>query len=407
MEQSWHLKAQTLKRSGFEYNPVIREKNPARFLELFFDALDLNRSIWLASPDWGEMRLRELEMLMKQDAPDGSILIPSGGTSGKLRFAIHTRETLFESARAFLEFFGQTHSHRALCVLPMHHVSGLMQAIRVALSDGRLTFGNPHDPRIGLQDDFEREGCFLSLVPTQLRRLLDDGAAEWLRGFDTIIIGGAALDSALWQRALEERLPLVPSYGMTETAAMVCALAKDDFLAGKSGAGKALPHAEITIETASGTSSEKNAGRVRVRAKSLCKGTIPAATIDPREGLLTNDLGWLDEAGGLHIKGRADRVIICGGEKIDPAEIEEAMLATGLVRDVAVIGIPDAKWGQLAAVFYVSDTESQSVEGDLKTRIRETLSPKHVPKKWIRMDIIPRSEAGKLDTTKLQNFGLD
>ena len=60
MEQSWHLKAQTLIRSGLEYNPVIREKNPARFLELFFDALDLNRSIWLATPDWGEMRLREL-----------------------------------------------------------------------------------------------------------------------------------------------------------------------------------------------------------------------------------------------------------------------------------------------------------------------------------------------------------
>jgi o-succinylbenzoate---CoA ligase len=334
-------------------------------------------------------------------------MIPSGGTSGKLRFAIHTRETLFESARAFLEFFGQPRGHHALCVLPMHHVSGLMQAIRVALSDGRLTLGNPHDPRIGLPDDFEREGCFLSLVPTQLRRLLDDGAAEWLRGFGTIIIGGAALDTALWQKAFDERLPLVPSYGMTETAAMVCALAKYDFLAGKSGVGEALPHAEISIETDSGAASEKNAGRVRVRAKSLCKGTIPATNIEPGEGLLTNDLGWLDDTGSLHIKGRADRVIICGGEKIDPAEIEEAVLATGLVRDVAVIGIPDEKWGQLAAAFYVSATESKSVEDDLKIRLRDTLSPKHVPKKWFKLENLPRSEAGKLDTMKLQSFGLD
>jgi o-succinylbenzoate---CoA ligase len=373
---------------------VIRESDPTRFLETFFAAMEQGCAIWLASPDWGEERLRETaEMANETECEPGAILIPTGGTTGRLRFAAHTWETLSASARGFGEFFGETCGHKTLCVLPLYHVSGLMQAVRVATFGGRLVVGNAHDPRAGLPPDFSPEGFFISLVPTQLRRLLDDGAAAWLGRFKTILVGGASLDTALAARAFEARLPLSPSYGMTETAAAICALKPSEFLAGASGVGRPLPHVSVTLDADS---------RVRIRAKSLCAVMIPAKGADFSNGLLTNDIGEMGADGVLHIKGRADRVIVSGGQKIDAGEVEEALLETGLLTDAFVLGMSDPLWGEKVAALYAGKQASQGLEESLKNAVRRKLSPIHVPKKWVRVDAIPRNAAGKPDVAAIR-----
>lgn len=374
---------------------VLREASPEAFLEQFFASVCGGHSVWIAAPDWGAARVREMAAIVNETPlPEGSIMIPTGGTSGVLRFAMHTWETLSESARGFGTFYGVTEGHRSLCVLPTCHVSGLMQAVRVAVLGGKLVRGDPHAPQNGLPAGFAPEDCFLSLVPTQLRRLLDDGAAEWLRRFKTIIIGGAALDDTLAQRARTERLPLSPSYGMTETAAVACALTPQEFLDGRSGVGKPLPHVTISLGEDS---------RVHIRAKSLCKKLVPTIGTDLSDGLLTNDIGEIDEDGFLHIKSRSDRVIISGGEKIDPGEVEAALFATGLVLDTYVIGTTSREWGEAVTVLYVP-ANGNEVEPLLAARLRETLSPVHVPKTWLRVDAIPRNDAGKPDVAAIRNL---
>jgi len=415
MERSWRLSDAAAYSLGLTPNVhaerheggesiLIRERISERFLSLFFAAVERGCTIWLAAPDWGEDRLGELEKLNRIPVAPGSILIPTGGTSGQLRYAVHTWDTLCASVTGFLDFFGQHDGHRALCALPLHHVSGLMQAVRVVLAGGRLYSTGAHNPKASLPDDFKPEGVYFSLVPTQLRRLLDAGEAPWLRRFECLLLGGAATEPTLLHRAMDERLPLCPSYGMTETAAMVTALRPEEFLSlgSAGGAGQALGHAAIEIVPQNGY--PEGTGRVRIRAKSLCKELLPGGKLNANIGLETNDLGRIDAEGHLHLLGRLDRVIVSGALKLDPAEIEGVIMASGLVQDTVVVGLPDKEWGQVASAFYVANEEADKVEPALRDAIREKLSPAHVPKKWFRMDAIPRSEAGKLDSARLRKL---
>jgi O-succinylbenzoic acid--CoA ligase len=282
-----------------------------------------------------------------------------------------------------------------------------MQCLRAALSGGYVVFGNPHDPREGLPENFDPHGCFVSLVPTQVRRLLDTGGAAWLRQFRAVIVGGAAADSALVARARAERLPLALSYGMTETSAMAAIMRPEEFLEGRgAGVGRPLPHVRLTIVAEDGRECHPGeAGRILIRSRSLCQGMVPGNPVDRLKGLLTNDIGWLDAGGSLHVCGRADRVIISGGLKVEPQEVEDALLASGLLRDVAVAGLPDAEWGQVVAAFYVpvaGVAEGSAFEESLRFMVRQMLAPEHAPRRWFRVDAVPRTDAGKLDTARLK-----
>jgi len=391
---------------------ILAHRDPVEFLAGFFSALSEGLDIWLASPSWSAERMEKVAAIAervrrgnRESRPDGEksfIFIPTGGTTGRLKFAAHTEETLAASARGFLEFFGCEQGHRTLCVLPPYHVSGLMQAVRASISGGRIYFGDPGDPLStrNLPDDFNPKGCFISLVPTQLRRLIDGGGSEWLARFGTVIVGGAALDERLASLASEKRIPLSPSYGMTETAALVCALRPDEFLAGETGSGRPLPHAEIAIEPAE--NSEPRRGIIVIRATSAGVGYADENGYAPRDGpIRTQDFGAIDERGILHVEGRADRTIICGGEKIDASEIEEVLIGSGMVADAVVIGLPDPEWGSVAAAFYVP-CEKFSGDEMLAKAIEEKLSRMHVPKIWKKLDIIPRTDAGKPDISILR-----
>ncbi len=383
---------------------IICERTPAIFIARFFEAVVQRRGVWLADPDWGEGRMEELEALCRANQRPGMIMIPTGGTSGRLRFAVHSLKSLLAAADGFLDFFRQEGAHRTLCSLPLHHVSGLMQVLRVARRGGSLYFARPQAPLADLAEDFSPEGCFMSLVPTQLRRLIDSGAVDTLRRFACILLGGAGADRNLLEEARLERLPLCPCYGMTETAAMVCALRPDEFLCvgAEGGVGRSLPHARVCIDETSGvTARGGNSGRIVVRASSLCVELLPGGSVDARCGLETNDIGRIDSQGRLHVRGRADRVIVSGGLKLDAAEVEGVILSSGLVKDAAVLGLPDPEWGQALVAFCVPIDAKEGLDFALGCRLRESLSPAHVPKKWRFLDELPRSSAGKLDGESL------
>lgn len=404
---------------------LICERDPRLFLDYFFGALFHGCHVWCISPEWGERR-REASMRLSGaarvlgdqaetfqsyvgeqalpeecaellDAGQPAICIPTGGSSGQLRFAVHSWDTLSASAHGFLEYFAEE-SHRPLCVLPLYHVGGLMQAVRTLLSGGDLTIGNPSDPKAGLPRDFDPEGRFLSLVPTQLKRLLESGDASWLKRFKAVVISGGAVDNALLDRAHAEGLELYVSYGMTETAAMVSILDAKDFRAGKRGVGFPLPHASISVVESPDV--EQPAGRLLVHAASLCHGLIPGGPLQQEDGLLTNDLGYFDADGALQVIGRADRVMITGGMKVDPAEIEKLLLESGMVTDVFIRAIPSPEWGQSLEAHYVPADEEID-EGRLGKFVRTRLSPIHVPKRWVRVGILPRTIMGKIDAARL------
>ena len=242
----------------------------------------------------------------------------------------------------------------------------------------------------------DREGAFLSLVPTQLHRLLEDPtAAGWLRQFRAVFLGGAAAWPALLERAREARIPLAPAYGMTETAAQVCCLQPDEFLSGRSGVGRALPHARLSVvDDDEQPVAAGKVGRIRIESEALFLGY--EGELGRRgESYLTADLGSMDDDGYLTISGRADDAINTGGEKVMPTEVEAAIRAAGLAEDVAVCGRPDPEWGEVVCALVVTSNFPGEVEA--RKRLRPRLAPHKMPRHWVLVEKVPRNALGKLD----------
>ncbi|MBD5780239.1 AMP-binding protein [Pelagicoccus sp. NFK12] len=327
------------------------------------------------------------------------VMIPTGGTSGRIRFAIHDWSTLAAAAYGFQQHVA-CNKMAGHCVLPLYHVSGFMQLVRALLTMGCVVFGRletfAREHQLLLKEN--REDRFLSLVATQLERLLrDESNVERLRAYRAIFIGGGPAPIGLLEKARSLRLPLAPTYGMTETAAQVATLAPEYFLKGELHHGRALPHVRIDIVNEEVTSERVPAGEiglVKVVGLSLFRGYWGDSSKQSNLSILTSDLGRMDAAGHLTVLGRADRVVITGGEKVNLREVELVFEGSGLVKDVYAFGLADREWGELLAVAYVPQDEAIGQE-TLQDLVAKELSNFKMPKKWIRLDEIPRNEAGK------------
>jgi O-succinylbenzoic acid--CoA ligase len=362
----------------------------------FGDAVAADGMVFVADPSWGAIERAQFAAVRlssgaERPAPDapGWLGLPTGGTSGGVRLARHDQDTLSAAVDGCCGHFRVTRID-AVGVLPLHHVSGLLAWLRCALTGGRYRPWAWADLEAGRWPETGGGDWFLSLVPTQLQRLLEQRrSGEELRRFRAVLLGGAPAWPDLLERAARAGVPLAPGYGTTETAAMIAALRPEEFLAGRTGCGTALPHARVTVEAD---------GAIRIAADSLFRGYYP----DWREAgaWRTEDLGRLDEQGSLHVLGRRDAVIITGGEKVDPAAVEAALRATGQFADVAVVGVPDARWGQAVVACYPAGPG----EPDLETVDRQLgtgLAPHQRPKRYVRVDRWPRTESGKVSRSAL------
>ncbi|MDE5070100.1 MAG: AMP-binding protein, partial [Trichodesmium sp. St4_bin8_1] len=228
---------------------LISESNTTEFISSFLAAVGANCQVFLCNPKWGQLEWEKVLKLVEPDIILGNILnhkflekslektsslsrdnpckktltteenlimIPTGGSSGKIKFAIHTWKTLMSSVRGFQEYF-QVQQINSFCVLPLYHVSGLMQFIRSFTTGGNL-INLPSYKDILEQKEWNinPNEFFISLVPTQLHHLLQKTeTANWLSNFKTVLLGGSAAWEELFDAARKYQIKLAPTYGMT------------------------------------------------------------------------------------------------------------------------------------------------------------------------------------------------
>jgi len=377
---------------------LLRESDPDLFKRRLAGLASGDGAVLLCDPSWGSAETLEAARLLRQAGRPGGrdwLFIPTGGSGGRLRFACHDQSTLKAAVEGFRTHFGIS-CVNAVGVLPLHHVSGLMSWLRCALSGGQhLDWGwraleEGRLPVLGEGD------WVVSLVPTQLQRLMQKPVLlAWLRRFRVIFLGGAPAWPSLLEEARTAGLRLSVSYGMTETAAMVAALRPEEFLSGASGSGRALPHASLRIN---------EEGLVCVSGSSLFRGYLAG---ESRKGeFVTQDLGRMDESGRLHIEGRSDAMIITGGEKVAPGELEMAIRSAGWAWDLAVVGLPDAEWGsRVVACIPSGIPEAELVR--VMGLLRRSLAPFKRPKEWIVIDPWPRTAQGKINRARLAEAALN
>ena len=369
---------------------VIEETDPARFMASFASAVRAGGNVFLANPSWRAAERAELSRLVGagERGDRGWLMIPSGGAGGGLKFARHDGLTIAAAVDGVRRHFGMERVS-SVCVLPLHHVSGLMAWMRSALTGGSFMPWSWKEAEAGRFPQNVPDGYCLSLVPTQLQRLLGSSAAvAWLQRFRAIFLGGGPAWDGLTEEAARLALPLSPSYGATETAAMVAALRPEEFLGGRRGCGSPLPHARIDIV---------DGGIVRVEGDSIFRGYFPE--MREERGWATGDIGAFDSKGSLVILGRSDDTIVTGGKKVSPSEVEAALRSSGEFDDVAVIGLPDPDWGQVVVACHPAVFRTPGRER-VEAALAGLASYKH-PKKYAGISPWPRNAQGKINRAEL------
>ena len=329
-----------------EREAVLASAQPTLMLESALE-IDVNRVMH------GERRSHV-------DPDEVFAVIHTSGTTGAPKPVELTYGNFHASAVANAANLGVEPDDRWLCCMPLFHVGGLSILTRSAINQTEAVIHDGFDVERVKTALAEERITLVSLVPTQLSRLLDAGAqAPHLRG---ALIGGGPVPKDLLQRA---PFPVIPTYGMTETCSQVWT-------------GKPLPGAEI----ANGPDGEL-----------LVRGPMVAPKSVAEDGWLhTGDRGHIDDDGNLVVEGRIADTIVTGGENVAAAEVEAALLSHPAIKDAAVVGRPDPEWGQAVHAFVEVDGDASTLEAHLRERLAGYKVPKHIHE----IGEIPRNAAGKI-----------
>jgi O-succinylbenzoic acid--CoA ligase len=336
-----------------------------------------------------------------------AVLLGSGGSAGERRWCLQPLAHLQASAAASARWLAAQGLDPAACLhlnpLPLHHVSGLLPLLRARHGGGQVRWLAPALLRqpaalleaVPLPPD---RPAVLSLVPTQLARLLAEPAGvAWLRGCAVIWVGGAALPAELARQARAEGLPLAPCYGATETAAMVCALPPQRFLAGEQGCGPPLD--DVALQLA------ESDGAVEVRSERLALGWLEAGglrplPLSPEGWWRSGDAGRLGAA-GLEVLGRLDGAISSGGETVFPEQLEARLRAQARAQGlpleaVLLLGVDEALWGQrlVALVRAQAGADAAALVAALQQLVADWPAAERPHTWWPCPELAP-SEAGK------------
>jgi O-succinylbenzoic acid--CoA ligase len=298
-----------------------------------------------------------------------AVIVATSGTTGDPKGVELRSAALLHSGRASLARIGARVGERWLCCLPANHVAGLQVLIRSILCET--------EPLVGAVT--EGGYAHVSLVPTQLRRLLETGVP--FDGVRTILLGGAAAPAALLETARQAGAPVVvTTYGMSET----CGGCVYD----------GYPLEGVTVD-------ETEDGRLAIDGPVLFSGYTGQP---PRTGpFITNDLGKVDKSGFVRVRGRADDVINTGGHKVVPGEVARALETCRAVRDVVVVGRPDPEWGErVTAIVVPANPDDPPDVKLLRTHVKGVLPRYASPSEVVLVDAIPLLPSGKPDLARLR-----
>jgi O-succinylbenzoic acid--CoA ligase len=262
---------------------------------------------------------------------------------------------------------------RWLCVMPPFHVGGLSILTRTAFYGAAAIVHERFDVDAVAESVESGEATLVSVVPTMLRRLQARGLAG-APALRAALVGGGPVPRDLLEWGAEVGLPLLQTYGMTETCSQIATAPAG------SGAARPLPGVDVRIGAE---------GEILVRGPMVSRRALSA------DGWLhTGDRGRLDADGFLHVEGRIKDTIVTGGENVAAAEVEEALVSHPAVADAAVVGRPDPEWGEAVTAFVVLAGEAE--DADIVAHCRERLAGYKLPRAIVRVEELPRTASGKL-----------
>ncbi|MGI9628416.1 MAG: class I adenylate-forming enzyme family protein [Longimicrobiales bacterium] len=327
-----------------------------------------------------------------------SALVRTSGTGGAPTGVVLSHAAFMASAAASRQRLGLSSEDRWGLALSTAHVGGLGTVVRALQLGSSLRFWPAFEPRRLAKAIREGDLTHISVVPAMCSALLDDGLTGPVETFRCLLVGGAHMPDSLLQETARRDLPVALSWGLTEATAQV-ATAPPDVVARFPGTvGLPLDGVEVDVGPE---------GRMGVRGPTLAHGIVPepgAAAVplplDSGGWFRTEDVGSIDDGGRLWIEGRADDVIVSGGTNVHPREVEAVLSEAAGVKEVAVFGIADDRWGQVVVAAVVSNADQPS-GADLDRHCRAHLTRGKCPTHIVFVDGLPRTLSGKVAKSRL------
>ena len=368
---------------------VLSEDPSPRFLGRVFGALDAGAEIVLQNTRLTQAERAAQLASIEEIPPAGepATLLFTSGTTGAPKAARLALANHLANARAACAVLGIDASSRFLSTLPLFHVGGLAIAFRCQLASATLLLHERFEAQAVV-----RELCggatHASLVASTLARVLDLCPA-FPRSVRAVLVGGGPVPAPLLDRARRAGLPVLQTYGLTETASMATCERIGD--TDGETAGLPMPGLEVRIAGA----------EIEVCGAQVMRGYLGR---EPVHGWFpTGDLGALDAAGRLIVHARRTDLIVSGGENVYPAEVEAALLAHPLVREAAVLPAPDPRWGQVGVAYVATTTRTPLAESELRAFLEGRLAKFKIPARFVPVEGLPRNAAGKVDRARLRD----
>ncbi|RZL23113.1 MAG: long-chain fatty acid--CoA ligase [Rhodococcus sp. (in: high G+C Gram-positive bacteria)] len=346
------------------------------------------------------------------DSESPAVLLFTSGTTGTPKIAVLRHRHLFSYVTSTVEF-GHAGAEEAIMVsVPNYHIAGISSVLGSIFGGRRIVQLPSFTPESWVATARKESVTHAMVVPTMLGRILDvlQSAGETLPALRHLSYGGGRMPVEVVERAVRmlPHVDFVNAYGLTETSSTVTILDPDDHrnalasddpdIRGRLGSvGRPVPSIELEIRSEDGNVvAAGEIGEVYVRGEQVSGEYTSHSVVDDEGWYATRDQGHLDSDGFLYLRGRADDIIVRGGENISPEEVEDVLTRHPRVQAAAVVGVPDVEWGERVEAVIVLDGEITELVPELTKWVRERLRSTRVPAAFHVRNELPFNETGKM-----------
>jgi fatty-acyl-CoA synthase len=387
----------------------LREQHP----DCRFVAQNFSNDGWLNLPD--------MLRLATEGKPDDQnphvdlnsplLIVYTSGTTGLPKGAVLTQDALFHNALNSVHMHDMCSNDRILTVLPMFHVGGLnIQTLPALYQGATVILHDRFDPLRTLESIRDDQPSLVVLVPATLQAILDQpNWQDYLASLRSIATGSSVVPNVLIEPFHRIGLPVQQVYGLTETAPIAVYQRADQALLKTGSTGLPGLHCNMQLVNNQGDEvADGDIGHIRIKGPNVMFeywGNPQATAKALHNGWFdTGDMGYRDADGHLVVADRAKDMIISGGENVYPAELENLLLSMPGIRDAAVVGRDDKKWGESPVAVVVLEAGNTLASDDILNYFHGRLARFKHPREVIFMEDLPRNVMGKVQKFRLRDM---
>ncbi|MBO7173768.1 MAG: AMP-binding protein [Burkholderiaceae bacterium] len=392
---------QKLPAQGRPY--ILDGQNSLDTLVTLYALLAAKVPVLMLHPKITDHERHELLMQMRaitQPLPhDTAAVLFTSGTTGAPKPAIITHKMLIASARASAKNLGwEANDCWQLC-MSIARVGGLSILTRCLMARKTLAISPLFDAKSFTEALIRDRVTITSIVPTMLAKVFEV-FPDWVppKHLRTILLGGSTAPESLLAKAHAQGVPIVATYGMTETCSHVVMTPYDERYNLHAGCGEVIDFAEVkTVD-----------GEILVRSEMTSPGYWGSDEEPCNRWFKTGDLGEFDNEGFLRIHARRQDLILTGGENVYPLEVENALTRAPFIKEALLIGEPNDTWGAIVCALIVAQPGMDPTHEDVKHFAKANLSSYKCPRKVAFVDKLPVNSADKLNRhpSVLKNYTL-